>query len=202
MSNLFRRAKSFFLIVTLLAAIAPSEIALGRETTLEDVAAVQPLANGWSTSFYFQGGRSDSGIGIGLETPTFHSLGLRLIYSFDNLDSTTTSFTFNTLEAALKWQLVRGSSQGIVPYLLLGVNSFMPVKSAQETGGSKSGSEFGVGSEWRYNMLGILNENTVLASVFVELMKSSSTFASAPAASGGIVVHDGALFRLGFRTFF
>lgn len=170
--------------------------------TLEDVAAVQPLANKWSTSFYLQGGRSDSGIGIGLETPTWHSLGMRLIYSFDNLDNASTSFTFNTLEAALKWQVVRGSSSGIVPYALLGVNSFMPVKSASETGGSKSGSEFGIGTEWRYNMMGVLNDNTTLASVFIELMKSSSTFASAPAASGGLVVHDGTLVRLGFRTFF
>ncbi|MES2962385.1 MAG: hypothetical protein V4760_00750 [Bdellovibrionota bacterium] len=188
--------------LVLLICFAFSTATWATETTLEDVAAVQPLANKWSTALYFQGGRSDSGIGIGLETPTFHSLGFRLIYSFDNLDDSARSFTFNTLEAAIKWQLVRGSSEGIVPYALVGANFFAPVKSATETGGSKSGSEFGIGTEWRYNAMGILNDNTNLASVFFELIKASSTFASATTAAGGVVVHDGALFRLGFRAFF
>lgn len=171
------------------------------ETTLEDLEKVRPLANGWSSSFYLQGGRTDSGLGIGIETPSFHSFGFRLSHSFEELDSSSTDFSFNVLNAAVKLQLVRGSSEGIVPYFLYAMNWYTPVKNI-DTGGSKNGTEFGFGTEWRYNMLGILNDNTVLASIFLELLKSSSSFASAPAGSGGIVVHDGALGRLGFRTFF
>jgi len=191
-----------FLFVSMIALSLSSTFASARETTLEDVSSIQPIENKWSTDFYMQGGRTDSGFALGLESPTWNSFGVRLIYSFDHLDDRATSFSFNTLEAALKLQLVRGSSMGIVPYLLYGVNSFTPVKSETETGGSKSGTEFGLGIEWRYKLMGIVNDNTVSGAVFAELMQESSTFANAPTVSGGIVMHDGALSRLGLRAFF
>ncbi len=174
--------------------------AFAGETTLEDVASVAPLTNQWSTNVGIHGGRADSGIGIGIETPTWHSLGARLNYSFDNLDDSANSFEFNTLEAALKWLMVRGSSEGIVPYFVFGLTSFSPVKSGVDTGGSRTGSEFGFGAEWRYKMLGILNDNTNNAAVVIEVLKSSSSFRT-PVTSGSIVVRDGAQIRLGFRTF-
>lgn len=178
----------------------PAPTPTGKMPTHAEDVTIPPLPNAWSFLVYLQGVESGSGLGVGVETPkAWGILNGRFSVISDRFRDRTAAnqdLEFVTAQAAVKVYLVPRASNGIGSYVLAGYNHHFV---SETTDGSKDGLEVLYGIEFNQFVADNKMSRIAVQGAFVEL---GTTYAGVTNSPGGVRLRDGAIVRLGFKTYF
>lgn len=160
----------------------------------------QNLQDQFAFGVHFHGLMTQTGVGLAVETPfAWDYVALRLGVSSDVVrTSRTGSRSFYTGQVALKLQGDLLSSANVYPYVLIGYDAFAGTGSSI---GTKSAVEGLIGADWRFVSTPVFRKNErIVRAFFIEAGAVRSSFALGDSTSS-VMVSDGFMGRIGFRTF-